>query len=251
MLIMKEQEVNYDRFREFPVCCDELGVLYKQELMNLLHECESFIKQHPNLQSQPVLSVIGREYKENYHSLLIKYIWEHANGDQILYHFLKSAGVEGDWIESVLHQQYKIETEHVIIRQRYKSWNGKRIDLLVYDDVNKWLVIIENKLLSSVRYSTESKTQLDIYYSYCENNRRWDGYNKAYVLLDYKDENTDDRWVSANYRHLFSSLLDNCPEDNVADEYLRTLFSILSPLTYGDDVRKLSETRLFYKEIIA
>ena len=32
---MKEQEVNYDRFREFPVCCDELGLLYRQDLMNL------------------------------------------------------------------------------------------------------------------------------------------------------------------------------------------------------------------------
>ena len=142
-----------------------------------------------------------------------------------------------------------METEHVILKQRYKSWNGKRIDVLICDDVNKWLIVVENKIMSSVRYSTENRTQLDIYKCYCENNKRWDGYEKVYVLLDYKGcSDNYEYWVSANYLNLFSSILNNRPDDSVVDDYLKTLFSILSPI---ESPQSLSEIRLFNREIIA
>ena len=167
---------------------------------------------------------------------------------KILHYFLKSIGVETSWLESVLNQQYTIEEEHTILNQRYKSWNGKRIDLLICDDVNKWLIVVENKVLSSVHNSTESKSQLDIYHCYCENNKRWDGYDKVYVLLHYKDriDNYKD-WVSANYINLFSAILANKSEDCVVEDNLRTLYSILFPI---DKIGTLADATLFNAEII-
>ena len=236
-------------YQVFSECCEELRSLYAQEL-NLVYERHTdFLSKHSFLQSKSVLSVIRKSYWENYHSLLIKYVLENRNGGRILRHFLQSSGVKTAWIDSVGIQAYNVETEHVILKQRYKSWNGKRIDLLICDDVNKWLIVVENKIMSSVRYSTENRTQLDIYKCYCESNKRWEGYEKVYVLLDYKDcsDNYED-WVSANYVNLFSAILNNRPDDSVVDDYLKTLFSILSPV---ESPQSLSEIRLFNREIIA
>lgn len=237
-------------YKEFAECCEELRSLYARELNLVYERCTDFLHKNSFLQSQSVLSVIGKSYWENYHSLLIKYVFENRNGGRILQHFLKSSGVETAWIDSVCNQTYSVETEHVILKQRYKSWNGKRIDLLICDDVNKWLIVVENKIMSSVRYSTENRTQLDIYKCYCENNKRWEGYDKMYILLDYKDCNggRDLNWISANYVNLFSAILNNRPNDSVVDDYLKTLFSILSPI---ENPQSLSEIRLFNREIIA
>lgn len=237
-----------DKEQRFSKCCEELRLLYTQELNLICNRCADFLDKHSFLQAQSVLSVIKKSYWETYHSLLIKYVLENQNGGKVLHYFLKSIGVETSWLESVLNQQYTIEEEHTILNQRYKSWNGKRIDLLICDDVNKWLIVVENKVLSSVHNSTESKSQLDIYHCYCQNSKRWDMYDKVYVLLDYKDCNSNYKeWVSANYINLFSSILANKPEDSVVEDYLRTLYSILSPI---DKIVTLKEATSFNKEII-
>lgn len=232
----------------FTECCEELRLLYTQELNLICNRCADFLDKHSFLQAQSVLSVIGKPHWETYHSLLIKYVLENKNGGKVLYRFLKSIDVEVPWLDSVLNQQYEVEVEHIILNQRYKSWNGKRIDLLIRDDVNKWLIVVENKVLSSVRYSTENRTQVEIYHCYCENNKRWDGYDKVYVLLHYKDclDNYKD-WVSANYINLFSAILANKSEDCVVEDYLRTLYSILSPI---DKIGTLADATLFNTEII-
>ena len=69
-----------------------------------------------------------------------------------------------------------------------------------------------------------------------------------YVLLDYKDrsDNYED-WVLANYINLFSAILANKPEDSVVEDYLRTLYSILSPI---DKMVTLADITLFNTEII-
>lgn len=233
--------------KRFSECCEELRCLYQQELQCLRSKCEDFLKQHSFLQSESVLSVIKKEKHENYHSLLIKYVWEHENGGEILTDFLEAVGVEGAWLESVGKRQYRVEEEHTIMNQRCRSWNGKRIDLLVCDDVNKWLVAIENKVMSSVRYSTATKTQLDIYRGYCENKKDWVGYSKVYILLDYKGSCQDDKWMSANYIDVFSSILRKRPKNRVVDDYLRTLYILLSPI---ENPQTLAEVRMFNKEII-
>lgn len=243
---MDDQNIYQEQ--EFSECCEELRSLYTQELNHIRNRCADFLYKHSFLQAQSVLSVIGKPYWETYHSLLIKYVLENQNGGKVLHGFLKSIDVEVTWLDSVLNQQYKVEVEHTILNQRYKSWNGKRIDLLICDDVNKWLIVVENKILSSVRYSTGNRTQLEIYHCYCENNKRWDGYDKVYVLLDYKDrsDNYED-WVLANYINLFSAILANKPEDSVVEDYLRTLYSILSPI---DKMVTLADITLFNTEII-
>ena len=71
-----------------------------------------FLNKHSFLQSKSVLSVIGKSYWENYHSLLIKYVLENRNGGRILRHFLQSSGVKTAWIDYVDNQTYNVETEH-------------------------------------------------------------------------------------------------------------------------------------------
>lgn len=235
----------------FSECCDELRSLYTQELDFIYNRCADFQNKYSFLQAQSVLSVIDKIWMEDYHSKLIKYVWEHENGGEILTHFLKTIGVEGEWLGSVQQQHYRVETEHTIKNQKRKSWNGKRIDLLICDDVNKWLVVIENKVLSSVRYSTPTKTQLEVYRGYCEGNREWDGYSKVYILLDYKECGQGDGWNLATYMDVFISILKNKTDDNVVEDYLRTLYSMLSPISdTSSDIRSLEDARMFYNEII-
>lgn len=235
----------------FTECCETLRLLRHLELEQINNACRDFIKQYPYLQLPSVLSAINQVWKEDYHSKLIKYAWEHDNGGGILTRFLKIVGVNGKWLDSVQKQLYHVETEHTIKNQKCKSWNGKRIDLLICDDVNKWLVAIENKVLSSVRYSTPTKTQLDIYRGYCESKKEWSGYTKVYILLDYKEKCQGEKWKSASYMDVFVSILNNKPDDNVVEDYLRTLYSMLTPISeMSADIRSLEDARKFYDEII-
>ena len=125
-------------------------------------------------------------------------------GINFLYNFLNELYQNLDLSSQLVNSEYKV------FREYREGLNGRIIDILIYFEKCKRIVVIENKV-----YSTESENQLRDYYNYIEQKfQDLDGYLKTYVYLTIdgeKPENDYDKmhWKVFSYGQVLNILKKN------------------------------------------
>lgn len=178
--------------------------------------------------------LMEHNFRENSHSNVLRYIFDceliGEIGAEILANFIfKIPDLKNiEWLsENILKRNYTIEREWVIEKGR--------IDLFIEDKINRFLIIIENKLLATVANKTEendsvTKTQLTNYQEYA-NTSFYDGYTKVFILLSYRKlEEEYPPFVKVDYEYLNDVILkDNDSSDQILNDYKILLHSLSSP----------------------
>ncbi len=173
-------------------------------------------------------SLMEYHFDENTHSNILEYIFDYKLmgliGAEILSSFVRMTSQEFETISELIKKRnYKIERE-------YSCKNG-RIDLFIKDDTNKFVVVIENKILSPVSSKDSeddgsasiNKTQLTNYYKSI--NKRFPSrtYKQAYILLSYSEIEDSDKYLPFHFTD-YSNLIEilnshSNSDDNILIEY--------------------------------
>ena len=224
------------RENDFFIFCKELELLYPTAIKSLSQKyIIPFLEQSPFLTSSSYLqAVLHRERKETDHSLFLKYVLSQCKyGCSILWDFCNIIRCQSEWMNAIKQNTYTVKSEFSTKRQRKQSLSLRRMDLLIKDDKNQWLIVIENKIDSKIR--VEKGSQLDAYSEICE--RDYPQYNKLYILLSYREDNFKDienskkgsEWLCLNYYSVFNVLLKYAEKDDFIKEYLKILYFLLFP----------------------
>jgi len=187
------------------------------------------------------------DFDENSHSNILEYLMDYNSfeeGSKILSQMVKGTSIsnKNDLSEKILKKTYSINREYPIPKGR--------IDLFILDEDEKFVIIIENKIFAEIgktiredENSTEV-TQLEKYKKWCDDN--YPDYTRLYILLNYSisDENTFS-FEKISYQQLYNNLKTIESDDNVFDEYLLLLKTMLNPLKEG-----MFEMKKLVKKII-
>jgi len=172
-------------------------------------------------------------FRENTHSNILEYLFDYnligPFASEILASFITNISPEFSGLARLIKKnQYEISREFPV--------KDGRIDLLILDITNKFVIVIENKLLASVSVKTSgeessfelNKTQLTNYIHFI--NLKYPNFKKAFILLSYLAIDNPEKYlpfISANY-NLLSQVLDefNFSNDNIFIEYKLLLKSL-------------------------
>lgn len=251
-----EQTERHRRLRAFNAFIDELVPLYETHRDEFYKtRIAGFVEKHPYLNNVGILDVIGQACHETYHSKLLEHAWACTpEGRTRLARFIGSLPDIPDrerFLTGIARDRYEIETEHVCRRWSKDAFHDKRIDLLIRG--NGWQIVIENKIRSEVA-TIKRHTQLDNYRRYVEKTMPDDYDRTLFILLSHRDNSAycGDCWRYADYPHVFNSLIA-APTDPIIENYLATLFRLLSPGWETPDSqqgRMLSSLKRFYRKNI-
>lgn len=234
--------------------CRILNNLYNSEQKRLNKKyIEPFTTKYSFLEQESVLQVIKKHHWETFHSLLLKHLWENPILLSAFIEKVQNIQNKELILELIKQGSYNIVEEHSI--KNTKSGKAERyIDLLITDRNKKWLIVVENKIYSSVSKNKDGKgTQLNSYYRYIENNKNFQSFeNKIYILLSHSDNTkySSTEWIYADYYKVFSSLLANSDSNNaIQTDYLKTLYQLLFDDRELNSNISLYAIRKFYIEV--
>lgn len=225
----REQEILLAEKRDsYPVFLDELLTLYRTEKERLYNRyLKPFINEYPFLNKKSSLAILNKVQHENYHSCFLKEIWE--DEPVALLDFLKLAGVSDNWLGTIRECHYHISIEYHTHTNRKRDLCNKRVDLIIEDNINQWVIVIENKVFSHVHADSKSgRDQLAIYADYCQHS--FPDYKKQYILLSHCDNKSyalKNDWIYADYYIVMKSLLKYGVKNGIVRDYLQTLYSLL------------------------
>lgn len=190
------------------------------------------------------------DFHENSHSNIIRYLIDFdkfEEAPEILSGIVKNTSYEkkDELCEKIKKKTYTVEREFHIRNNNYSG----RIDLFIKDSTEKFVIIIENKVLAEIGLETnrenedETKiTQLEKYKAWCE--KEYFEYSRLYLLLSFN--NLDDiSYEQISYEQLYDNLKKVKYRDNILNEYLLLLKSILNP-----EMKNLSEIKKLANKII-
>jgi len=178
-------------------------------------------------------TLMEHNFRENTHSNILEYLFDYnligPFASEILASFITNISPEFSGLARLIKKnQYEISREFPV--------KDGRIDLLILDITNKFVIVIENKLLASVSVKTSgeessfelNKTQLTNYIHFI--NLKYPNFKKAFILLSYLAIDNPEKYlpfISANY-NLLSQVLDefNFSNDNIFIEYKLLLKSL-------------------------
>ena len=251
-----EQTERLRRLRAFNAFIDEQVPLYETHRDKFYKtRIAGFVEKHPYLNNVGILDVIGKTCHETYHSKLLEHAWAcTSEGRTRLARFIGSLPDIPDrerLLTGIARDRYEIETEHVCRRWSKDAFHDKRIDLLIRG--NGWQIVIENKIYSEVA-TVKRHTQLDNYRRYIEKTMPGDYDRTLFILLSHRDNSVycGDCWHYADYPYVFNSLIA-APTDPIIENYLATLFRLLSPGWETPDSqqgRMLFSLKRFYRRNI-
>lgn len=225
----REQEILLAGKRNsYPIFLDELLTLYRTEKERLYNRyMKPFMDEYSFLCKKSSLDILKRVQDENFHSRFLKEIWEEIPA--AMFEFFKLAGITDEWLETIHDCHYDITVEYHTRSCRKKDLCNKRIDLIIEDPVNHWMIAIENKIFSHVHSNSKSgRDQLEIYADYCR--RKFPTYGRKHILLSHCDNETyalKNDWAYVDYYTVMKSLLKYGKENGVVRDYLQTLYSLL------------------------
>lgn len=185
-----------------------------------------FLQSHSYLASDSVLSIIGKEYWETYHSKMLAQIWN-CSQSEILCRFMHSIGAD-EIAHLITQSEYKVKTELPLTKSRNKTRNGKRIDILITDN-KSWVIVIENKINARVSKHGREDSQLARYRKWVEEKFPAPQYKQCFILLSLRNNRCqcEEGWLYCDYLFLFQILLNCSYRDRLVEEYLTTLYSLL------------------------
>jgi|ERR1035437_1024238 hypothetical protein len=209
--------------------------IYNQRITDL----KTALTSRSHLIRLSTFELMEHDFRENSHSNVLQYIFDYSNlGEDsisILLQLILTTNTDtSKYISTNLTKKnYKVFREH-------PTENG-RIDILISDDINKFNIVIENKLLAniSVKEMNEkkevTKTQLDDYYDFI--NKKFKEYKNLFFLLSYYTHDDEiNNYEKINYETIYSAIKDIYSEDVVLSEYK----SLLTSLITGIDKQEIS-----------
>ena len=157
-------------------------------------------------------------------------------GSQILSQMIIDSSTQDkdDLCKKVLKKTYTVYREYRI--------SSGRIDLFILDEDEKFVIIIENKILAEIGETigedenTIPVTQLEKYVKWCKED--YTDHTRLYILLNFSNTVDDtSSFKKISYKQLYDNLKNDNLEkftstDNIFDEYLLLLNSLLNPVAH-------------------
>ena len=173
-------------------------------------------------------------FNENTHSNILEYLFDYRNnndfGSKLLSRFIESINSESsiEFSRLIRKNKYTIERE--------KSVGNGRMDIFISDPVQKFLIVIENKIYAEVGRrdavdETERPiTQLKIYRNFVEHNYK--SYKKLFILLSYTPiEEDHSPFIFTDYKNLYTILNSTTTDDTIVEQYKLLLHSLVHNIT--------------------
>lgn len=197
------------------------------------------------------LSLVEYNFHENSHSNILEYLIDYNSyekGADILCQLVKDT-VCLDYeklCKKILKKSYTVFREYTV--------PSGRIDLLILDKIEKFIIIIENKILADIgskiiieEENTLTQSQLQIYEKWSKSD--YPNYDHLYVLLHLSNNDEDIfAFLKVSYEQLYQNLKTNQIEDNIIDDYLLLLETIVNPTTHDLFYYKKLATKLLKNE---
>ena len=141
------------------------------------------------------LSLVRQEIR---HSAFLRWLLDptetHGLGDYWVRQFLRKVLKTYEGIQDNVPSLFDLDSWDLTQAEIRKEWH--RIDILIRDDINKFICVIENKVDSG-----ESEGQLKRYREIVE--QEFEGYSRVYVFLTISgDSPSDDAYISISYEEL-------------------------------------------------
>jgi len=111
-----------------------------------------------------------------------------------------------------------------------------RFDILIIDEINKAVIMIENKIFAKISEYNNSKikNQLELYHKYIE--EKFSGYIKCLILLKYRSSDiTNEIYGEIDYHAVHDILETIQSNDNIFREYKILLHSMIYDI-YGTKI---------------
>lgn len=232
---------------------DELKIERSNFLKTNLPALKDAVKRNYKKLRVSPFTLMEYDFHENSHSNILAYLLDYdtfEKGDKILSELIKcTSEAEKEELSS------KIFKRTYTLSREFSIPNG-RLDILIKDEEEKFIIIIENKLLAAIGSKFIGKagetenldedrvsiTQLQIYEEWC--NATYPAYSKFFILLNLATETEiSTAFNNVSYTQLFN-VLKNCKtEDNILEDYVLLLDSILNPKAYSlSDLKKFATT---------
>lgn len=247
-------ELNLEKFNAFVINLNELKNKKQKAKISTEYKNLSFLKVLNSFKGTKVIALINRQvetkknienikepitfstfelmehnFRENTHSNILKHLFNCRLtdwGSKILSAFIFKTTNDKVLSDLLLKKTYTVYRE-------YSTKNG-RIDLLIEDRKNKFVIVIENKLLANIslkEYSEEekvTKTQLHNYTDYVSKNYK--GFSQTFILLSmYPNYEIDiNNFIQSDYAILYDILKDVNSENSIIKEYRCLLKSLIN-----------------------
>ncbi len=231
--LKKDDSINSDlRERNLNFLMVDLKNLKESILIKRRDETKEIIKDNSEWFRYSSFELMEHDFRENTHSNILKYIFDYGNtgnyGIHSLCKLIRDIDSNSSIIQNIIKKQYKILRE-------FNVGNG-RIDILIIDSINKFVIVVENKVLADIaekEFDLEknvSRTQLDNYFQYFKNNEIFNSYEKLFILLSYKNfEGFDNTYFKyLNYKSLYNCLIVENTDDSIVKDYLILLKKLLN-----------------------
>ncbi len=167
-------------------------------------------------------------YHENSHSNILEYIFDYnligKEGISILSDFVSGFALienkEG-LISKIKKRKYTLHREFPVSINSRKG----RIDLLIKDSINKFVIVVENKIFASVSIDDEDYSQLDLYRDFV--NKHYSTYSRVFIIISHREiDRNFNNYVIGNYNDLYTILKKYDIDDNILIDYKMLLYSI-------------------------
>jgi len=239
-----------EKYTYFSNVIEEFSKLRDEVIPQRVAELRKSINKSPQKLKISTFELMDQSRLENTHSNILEYLFDYnllgPEAANILYDMLSHINDDNDYgkiEESILRKKYTIEREKSV-----KVGNKRgRIDLFVFDEINKLTITIENKIHAGIasfeqEEEDDAKSQLDVYYKYVGNNFK--RYNNYFILLSFQPFEIDvSPFQLIELKDLYEILMVYDSEDNIFKEYKLMLFA----MSRGLDVGRLSHIRQIKK----
>lgn len=179
--------------------------------------------------------LMEHNFYENSHTNVLQYLFDFrysgSLGAEILQSFLQKIETDDSRKIASLVKNYTYRTE------RETSIGNGRMDLFIVDEKAKFVVMIENKVLSGViekgnsdlvedeTGDAETRTQLTNYKEYIYS--KYPGFTTLLILLSYRNQDfVDESYIVTDYNFLKNVLADFHIDNNILVEYKILLESL-------------------------
>lgn len=213
----------------------DLYKLKDENYPKMLAETKQIIEDNKHKIEFSTFELMEHNFRENTHSNILQHLFHHKyideGGEKILSEFIRSFVKKDDDLPELI-----LKKEYEIIREFNTSDNRGRIDLLITDEINKFVIVIENKILADIGVKEQSeegnitKTQLHLYEEYVLENIAYKEYKKCFILLSFKSVSAEtdlSKFEIAKYEDLLNIIDKIESRNNILIEYKKLLTSLI------------------------
>ena len=112
-----------------------------------LKEIEQLFNEHSHKIKFSSFELMQHNFRENSHSNVLRYIFHHRfweEGKDVLSKFIENITNDNELSNLILKSNYEVHREYNT--KKYGKIDFGRIDLLIEDEQNKFVIVIENKI---------------------------------------------------------------------------------------------------------